>query len=105
MIDTYLTYLRDVRRVSNNTVESYARDLTALGAFAEERGSSVGGLSSRDLGAFVRSRMTAGLAPRSVARSVACVRGSTVSSRSRGNSIEVRPRICGRRACRRFRNS
>jgi integrase/recombinase XerD len=75
MIDSYLTYLRDVRRVSNNTVESYARDLTALGAFADERGSSVEGLTNRDLEAFVRSRMTAGLAPRSVARSVACVRG------------------------------
>ena len=34
MIDTYLTYLRDVRRVAQNTVESYARDLVALQAFS-----------------------------------------------------------------------
>ena len=36
-IDGYLAYLRDVRRMSPNTVESYARDLAALAAFAEKR--------------------------------------------------------------------
>ena len=75
MIDTYLTYLRDVRRVSPNTVESYARDLAALGAFAAKRGVDVDALQRRDLEAFVRSLMSSGLAPRSVARSVACIRG------------------------------
>ena len=75
MIDTYLTYLRDVRRMSPNTVESYARDLASLGAFADEGGTAVESLSRRDLEAFVRSRMAGGLAPRSVARMVACVRG------------------------------
>ena len=75
MIDTYISYLRDVRRVSPNTVESYARDLSALGSFAEARGTSVEELERRDLEAFVRSLMTQGLSPRSVARSVACVRG------------------------------
>ncbi len=75
MIDSYLTYLRDVRRVSANTVESYARDLSGLAAFAEKRGTSVESLARRDLEAFVRSLMTEGLSPRSVARAVACVRG------------------------------
>jgi len=75
MIDTYLTYLRDVRRVAANTVESYARDLASLAAFAEKRGVAVEALERRDLEAFVRSLMTAGLSPRSVARAVACVRG------------------------------
>jgi integrase/recombinase XerD len=75
LIDTYISYLRDVRRVSPNTVESYARDLAALGDFADARGVSVDGLGRRDLEAFVRSLMTQGLSPRSVARSVACIRG------------------------------
>ena len=75
MIDVYLTYLRDVRRMSPNTVESYARDLAALGAFADERGTAAETLKRRDLEAFVRARMASGLAPRSVARMVACVRG------------------------------
>jgi integrase/recombinase XerD len=75
VIDTYVSYLRDVRRVATNTVESYARDLAALAAFAEKRGVSVETLERRDLEAFVRSLMTSGLSPRSVARTVACVRG------------------------------
>jgi integrase/recombinase XerD len=75
VIDTYLTYLRDVRRVSPNTVESYARDLAGLGEFAEKRGLDIDALQRRDLEAFVRSLMSSGLSPRSVARAVACVRG------------------------------
>ncbi len=74
-IDGYITYLRDVRRVSPNTVESYARDLASLAAFAEKRGVEVDRLERRDLEAFVRSLMSGGLSPRSVARAVACVRG------------------------------
>jgi integrase/recombinase XerD len=75
VIDTYITYLRDVRRMSPNTVESYARDLGLLGTFADKRGVDVEALERRDLEAFVRLMMSSGLAPRSVARAVACVRG------------------------------
>jgi integrase/recombinase XerD len=74
-IDGYLTYLRDVRRMSANTVESYARDLSALAAFAEKKGRDVAALDRRDLEAFVRSLMAGGLSPRSAARAVACIRG------------------------------
>jgi integrase/recombinase XerD len=74
-IDSYLTYLRDVRRMSPNTVESYARDLGALAAFADRKELAVDRLERRDLEAFVRSLMSSGLSPRSVARTVACVRG------------------------------
>jgi integrase/recombinase XerD len=75
VIDSYLTYLRDVRRVSPNTVESYARDLSGLAVFAEKRGLSVEAVTRGDLEALVRSLMTGGLSPRSVARAVACIRG------------------------------
>jgi integrase/recombinase XerD len=75
VIDSYLTYLRDVRRMSPNTVESYARDLASLAAFAEQRSIAVEALQRPDLEAFVRSLMSTGLSPRSVARAVACVRG------------------------------
>lgn len=61
--------------MSDNTVESYARDLAALGAFADGRGLEPHALGRKDLEAFVRHMMTSGLAPRSVARAVACVRG------------------------------
>jgi integrase/recombinase XerD len=75
VIDVYLTYLRDVRRVSPNTVESYARDLAALAGFAEAKQVAVDALTRRDLEAFVRTQMASGLSPRSVARTVACIRG------------------------------
>ena len=75
MIDEYLTYLRDVRRMSPNTVESYARDLALLASFAAKRDAAVESLGRGDLEAFVRQLMSSGLAPRSVARAVACVRG------------------------------
>jgi len=74
-IAVYLTYLRDVRRMSPNTVESYARDLALLGAFAGRREQTVDALQRQDLETFVRQLMSSGLAPRSVARAVACVRG------------------------------
>lgn len=74
-IDAYLTYLRDVKRMSPNTVESYARDLAALAGFAETRGMRVEAFERKDLEAFVRSLMASGLSPRSVARAVACIRG------------------------------
>jgi integrase/recombinase XerD len=74
-IDGYLAYLRDVRRMSPNTVESYARDLAALAAFAEKRNVDPGAMDRRDLEAFVRSLMAGGLSPRSTARAVACIRG------------------------------
>jgi integrase/recombinase XerD len=74
-IDQYLAYLRDVRRMSPNTLESYARDLAALADFGERRGNAVERLDRQELEAFVRHLMSSGLAPRSVARTVACVRG------------------------------
>jgi integrase/recombinase XerD len=73
--DTYLDYLRDVRRMSPNTVASYRRDLALLAAFAEPQARAVDRLDRRDLEAFVRQLMTGGLAPRSVARAIACIRG------------------------------
>ena len=74
-IDSYLAYLRDVRRMAPNTIESYARDLAGLAAFAETLGRDVASLELRDLEAYVRSLMASGLSPRSTARAVACVRG------------------------------
>ncbi len=74
-VDAYLDQLRVVRRLSPNTIESYARDLRRLGEFAAGSGRSLQALGRSELEAFVRQLMTAGLAPRSVARTVACVRG------------------------------
>jgi integrase/recombinase XerD len=74
-IDAYIGYLRDVRRMSPNTLSSYARDLRSLGDFADARERPVTSLDRRDLEAFTRQLMSGGLAPRSVARTIAAVRG------------------------------
>ena len=75
MIDAYLDHLRIERRLAGHTLESYARDLAALAAFAAAAGRRMETLDRPALEAFVRRQMTAGLSPRSVARSVAAVRG------------------------------
>jgi integrase/recombinase XerD len=74
-IDAYVDYLRDVRRMSPNTVVSYARDLGALSGYASKHHKRVEALERRDLEAFARQLMADGMSPRSVARAVACVRG------------------------------
>jgi len=74
-IDTYLAYLRDVRRMSPNTVVSYARDLASLAAFAEGKSRAVEMLDRRELEAFARQLVSSGLSPRSAARTIACIRG------------------------------
>ena len=75
MIDAYLDHLRVERRLAGHTLESYARDLAALGAFAAGAGRTVESLDRQALEAFVREQRGRGLAPRSVARGVAAVRG------------------------------
>jgi integrase/recombinase XerD len=75
LIDAYLDHLRVERRLAAHTVESYGRDLVLLARFTAGREQHVRELSRQDLEAFVRDLVAGGLAPRSVARAVACVRG------------------------------
>ena len=74
-VDAYLDHLRVERRLADHTLESYARDLAALGGYAAGAGRAIDGLDRQALEAFVREQMTRGLSPRSVARAVAAVRG------------------------------
>lgn len=75
MIDAYLDHLRVERRLADHTLESYARDLRSLAAFAASSGAAVESLDRRRLEAFVGQQRARGLSPRSVARLVAAVRG------------------------------
>ena len=74
-MDDYLAHLKFERRLADHTLESYARDLVGLGEYAAGAQRPVEQLDRRDLEAFVRTLMSDGRAPRSVARMVACVRG------------------------------
>ena len=96
VLDAYLTHLTVERRLAVNSIESYARDLNGLAEFAAGRGQSVDLLTRQDLEAFVRSLMSQGRSPRSVARAVACFRGFyrflLIDRRIRANpSEDLRP--------------
>ena len=75
LIDAYLTHLTVERRLAVNSVDSYARDLALLGAFASGRGIAIETLGRPELEALIRDLMSEGRSPRSVARAVACFRG------------------------------
>ena len=74
-VDAYLTHLTVERRLAANSVESYARDLVLLAEFAAGRGVDVHALMRTDLEELIRTLMSEGRSPRSVARAVACYRG------------------------------
>ena len=71
----FLDELRVSRRLAHNTLLAYERDLARLSEFAEDEGRDVVMLDRHDLEAFIRTLMSSGLSPRSVARSVASIRG------------------------------
>jgi integrase/recombinase XerD len=74
-VDEYLSHLRYERRLADHSLESYARDLSILAEQAAGRQCPPERLTRRDLEAAVRTMMSEGRSPRSVARFVACVRG------------------------------
>jgi integrase/recombinase XerD len=63
------------RRLAGLTIENYARDLVRLAAFADTQAKRPTDLDRPSLEAFVRHLLSEGLAPRSVARVVATIRG------------------------------
>jgi integrase/recombinase XerD len=74
-VEAYLDHLRIERRLAEHTLVSYARDLRALARFAAGMETPVERLDRQALEEFVRQQMSAGFSPRSVARSVATLRG------------------------------
>src|SRR5579862_2228568 len=75
VIDAFLDHLRLERRLADHTLESYARDLRSLARYAITVGRPPEELDRHALEEFVRRQMAKGLSPRSVARSVAAIRG------------------------------
>jgi integrase/recombinase XerD len=71
----YLTHLTVERRLAQNSVESYARDLALLAEFAASREAGIERLDRPALEEFIRGLMAEGRSPRSVARAIACYRG------------------------------
>jgi integrase/recombinase XerD len=74
-IEAYLDHLRVVRRLADNSLAAYQRDLLALARFAAGSAVAIDALSRAQLEAFVRGLAAEGRSPRSVARTIAGVRG------------------------------
>ena len=96
LLDAYLTHLRVERRLADHTLESYGRDLQRLAEFAARIEHPLSGLERHHLEQFVEAMMSEGLSPRSVARTVAAVRGfyrfSILTKRLTTNpAAELRP--------------
>jgi len=75
VIESYLTYLRDVRGLSDHTVRAYRRDVTGYLAFLEERDSSAECADLSDARAYVAHLSKMGMKSSSVNRAISAVRG------------------------------
>lgn len=74
-IKDYLSYLQVEKGLSQNTLESYFRDLRTLEVFAQGAGKEVKDLSKGDLAKWVKLQGVAGAAPSTIARRVSSVKG------------------------------
>ena len=73
-IDAFLDGVWAERGLSENTLQSYRRDLGKLDGFLMSRGSTLYGAGREDLLAFLAREMQAGRSPRSVARYLSAFR-------------------------------
>ncbi|MFW6251054.1 MAG: site-specific tyrosine recombinase/integron integrase [Alkalispirochaetaceae bacterium] len=74
-IDRYLSYLRSVRNLSEQTIASYRSDLDAFWLWLEERGEGLEEVDSRTLRRYVRELGHRGAAPATVNRHISALNG------------------------------
>jgi len=70
--DNFLTSLRTERDLSQSTLETYGRDLQQ---FQQTLNKSLTSIGPDDIRTFIAARLTAGLSPRTLARTLSCLRG------------------------------
>ncbi len=74
-IDSFISYLHNVKKTSDNTVLSYQRDLKKLRTFLEEKGiRSTLDITEAVLKDYVKSMSDAGFKPATISRSIASVK-------------------------------
>jgi integrase/recombinase XerD len=71
----FLSYIQVEKGLSTNTLQSYARDITRLKAWAQKNGKQLEKLERKDLREWIARMSREGLAPSSVARAVSAARG------------------------------
>lgn len=74
-LNDFITYLRDVKRASNNTLQAYGNDLKRFYAFLEQQNiTSVIKISETSLNSYVLSLEKEGLSSASVSRNIASMK-------------------------------
>jgi integrase/recombinase XerD len=75
LIETYLDSLWLEKGLSQNTLDSYRRDLKAFAEWLGERNKQIVTVRREDLLAYLAHRMGKGIKARSTARALSCLRG------------------------------
>jgi integrase/recombinase XerD len=85
MIGAYISYLGDVKHSSQNTIQSYRRDLNKMQEYFKENGvSEVDEINSTSLGSYVLYLEKSGMSSATVSRSIACIRSFFIFLLGRG---------------------
>lgn len=74
-IGVYLERIWAERGLSNNTLESYRRDLTGFAAWLQRNGQSLSEVAPNQIQTYLSTRRELGLSARSTARLLSCLRG------------------------------
>ena len=85
LIESYVTYLSDVKHSSQNTIQSYNRDLHKMQEYFRENGiSGVEDINATSLGSYVLYLENSGMSTATVSRSIASIRSFFVFLLGRG---------------------
>lgn len=85
LLERWLESLRAERGLADNSLEAYRRDLDRFGTFLAHKQLDPLALGPGDLAAYVRELRRGGLAPRSIRRALAALRGFFGDLVSRGD--------------------
>ncbi len=73
-IETYVTYLNQVKHASKNTISSYQRDLIKLEEYLSKNGKLLTGVSSADLETYILFLEKEGLSQSTISRSISSIK-------------------------------
>src|SRR4051794_6385121 len=75
LVQEFLAYIQVEKGLSANTLQSYARDIARLKAWAEQNRKPIERLDRKDLREWIAGMSREGLAPSSISRAVSAARG------------------------------
>lgn len=85
LIGYYISYLRDVKHASQNTIQSYNRDLRKMQEYFRGNGvTDVNDVTSTSLGSYVLHLESSGMSSATVSRNIASIRSFFVFLLNRG---------------------